>query len=248
MISTFTVWIGLGKSRQCFYSLIHKWGIKKSFKKKVYICTWRTKLFFHDQDNSKFSHGWKSFISSGAHDGTTTWKYEWRVYLRCVYCILKTLPSIARVWPVMKEAESEAKKAMVLATSSTVPTRPMACVVLLCSKNASYLSSESPERLCTWKFECKVYFCLYSGCLYCIWKTLPQWQLLQDWQHSPSHLVRLPRVRKSSLIDQQLPWTCCRQPHWEMLWIFSYMYVCKGYTLVVQSTYIVFFFTSDQLR
>ena len=34
MIFTFTVWIGLGKSRQCFYSLIHKWGIKKVLKRK----------------------------------------------------------------------------------------------------------------------------------------------------------------------------------------------------------------------
>ncbi len=50
-------------------------------------------------------------------------------------------PSMASVCPVMKEAALEAKKAMVEATSSTVPTLPMACVVLQCSKNAWYLHS-----------------------------------------------------------------------------------------------------------
>jgi len=44
-------------------------------------------------------------------------------------------PSIARVCPVMKEAPGLAKKATVSATSCTVPGRPMAWVVLLCSRN-----------------------------------------------------------------------------------------------------------------
>ncbi len=49
-------------------------------------------------------------------------------------------PSTAKVCPVMNDAPSEARNAMVSATSLTSPTRPMACVVLLCSKNFSYLS------------------------------------------------------------------------------------------------------------
>ena len=48
-------------------------------------------------------------------------------------------PSTAKVWPVMKDAASEARKAMVEATSDTSPTLPMAWVVLQCSKKALYL-------------------------------------------------------------------------------------------------------------
>ena len=48
-------------------------------------------------------------------------------------------PSTASVCPVMKEAASEARKAIVSATSETSPTRPMAWVVLLCSRKALYL-------------------------------------------------------------------------------------------------------------
>ena len=52
-------------------------------------------------------------------------------------------PSIAIVWPVMKDAESDARKAIIAATSSTLPTRPIAWVVLQCSKNAAYLKLQS---------------------------------------------------------------------------------------------------------
>ena len=45
-------------------------------------------------------------------------------------------PSTARVWPVMKDAASEARKAIVSATSFTSPTRPMAWVVLECSRKS----------------------------------------------------------------------------------------------------------------
>ena len=48
-------------------------------------------------------------------------------------------PSMATVWPVMKEAPSEARKAIVSATSLTSPTLPMAWVVLQWSKKAAYL-------------------------------------------------------------------------------------------------------------
>ena len=44
-------------------------------------------------------------------------------------------PSTQSVCPVMKEASSEARKAMGRATSSTSPGRPSACVVLQCSRN-----------------------------------------------------------------------------------------------------------------
>ena len=36
-------------------------------------------------------------------------------------------PSIARVWPVMKEAAGEARNTMVAATSCAVPGRPSGC-------------------------------------------------------------------------------------------------------------------------
>ena len=57
-------------------------------------------------------------------------------------------PSTGNVAPVMKEAASEAKKAIALATSMASPGLPKACVVLLCSKKAVYLASSIPERLC----------------------------------------------------------------------------------------------------
>jgi hypothetical protein len=44
-------------------------------------------------------------------------------------------PSIERVSPVIKEASSDARKAILFATSSTVPARPNACVVLHRSRN-----------------------------------------------------------------------------------------------------------------
>lgn len=44
-------------------------------------------------------------------------------------------PSMGRETPVMKDAASDAKKAMAFATSIGCPLRPSACVVLQRSKN-----------------------------------------------------------------------------------------------------------------
>ena len=48
-------------------------------------------------------------------------------------------PSMAMVCPVMNDAALDARKTIIEATSSTLPTRPMGCVVLQCSKNDAYL-------------------------------------------------------------------------------------------------------------
>ena len=54
------------------------------------------------------------------------------IYLGHITCLP---PSTGIKAPVMKELSSEAKKAIVLDTSSHSPGRPSACVSLLLSKN-----------------------------------------------------------------------------------------------------------------
>ena len=76
-------------------------------------------------------------------------------------------PSMARVWPVMKEAALEARKAIVEATSSTVPTLPMACVVLQCSKNPWYLVNKGKFNYLNDQSNFYELFC-------CFFKTLKQ--------------------------------------------------------------------------
>ena len=58
-------------------------------------------------------------------------------------------PSTGSVTPVLKEASSEARKAMARATSAASPGRPSACVVLECSRNLSYFSWSRPPRFCS---------------------------------------------------------------------------------------------------
>ena len=48
-------------------------------------------------------------------------------------------PSMAKICPVMKDALFEAKNTMTPETSSGVPTRPIGCIVLACSRNILYL-------------------------------------------------------------------------------------------------------------
>ena len=58
-------------------------------------------------------------------------------------------PSTARIVPVIKLAESAARKAIASATSLGCPIRPSACVVSLCFTKAAYRVGLIPSRF--WK-------------------------------------------------------------------------------------------------